>query len=245
VLYPKHVRVVVLQSNYIPWKGYFDLIHDADLFVYYDEVQYTKNDWRNRNRIYPKNGLQWLSIPIAKRAVKQRISEVELPATDWRTAHYKSLYYGYASAPCFGQLEPLLVDVYQQREWKHLVELNRHLIETISRMLGIETRFEDSRNFSLEGDRVTRLIALLKHVGATEYISGPAGRDYLSGSEGLFADNDIRTIYKDYGGYPTYAQLADPFEHGVSILDLLANLPLEEIPYYVWGWRGSSAGQGV
>ena len=100
------MRVVVLQSDYVPWKGYFDLIHDADVLVYYDEVQYTKNDWRNRNRIYPKNGLQWLSIPIAKAAVKLKISEVELPASDWQKAHYKSLYYGYKRAPCFDQLEP-------------------------------------------------------------------------------------------------------------------------------------------
>ena len=114
------MRVVVLQSNYLPWRGYFDLIHDADLFVYYDEVQYTKNDWRNRNRICSKNGLQWLTIPIAKSAVKQKISEVALPDPRWQVDHFKSLYFSYKPAPCFHQLEPLLHEVYEQQQWTTL-----------------------------------------------------------------------------------------------------------------------------
>src|SRR3954468_728178 len=102
------MKVVILQSNYVPWKGYFDLIHDADLFVFYDEVKYTKNDWRNRNRIYSKNGLQWLTIPIPHSAVKQKISEVLLPEGDWPAQHYKSLSFGYGKAPFFGQLDELM-----------------------------------------------------------------------------------------------------------------------------------------
>src|SRR4051812_45940055 len=99
------MKVAVLQSNYVPWKGYFDLIHDVDLFVFYDEVQYTKNDWRNRNRIYTKNGLQWLTIPVSRDSVHQKISEVKLPSNSWREQHWKSLAFGYAQAPHFTQLE--------------------------------------------------------------------------------------------------------------------------------------------
>src|SRR3954469_1788276 len=95
-LYGSQMKVVVLQSNYVPWKGYFDLIHDADLFIFYDEVQYTKNDWRNRNRIVTKNGPQWLTIPIPHEAVHQKISEVLLPKDgDWQKLHWKSLFFGY------------------------------------------------------------------------------------------------------------------------------------------------------
>src|SRR4051812_8183445 len=106
------MKVVILQSNYIPWKGYFDLINDADIFVFYDEVKYTKNDWRNRNKIYTKNGMQWLTIPIHKDAVKQKISEVEMPDNSWQELHHKSLEFGYKSAPYYKQLEPLLTELY-------------------------------------------------------------------------------------------------------------------------------------
>lgn len=235
------MRVVVLQSNYLPWRGYFDLIHDADLFVYYDEVQYTKNDWRNRNRICSKNGLQWLTIPIAKAAVKQKISEVTLPDARWQTDHFKSLYFAYKPAPFFHQLEPLLHEVYEQTQWTSLAALNRHLTERISRLIGIQTRFADSKEFVAEGNRVNRLVNLLKTVGATEYISGPSARDYLSGSEQLFAEAGIKLTYKDYSGYPSYRQLAEPFEPAVSVVDLVANLSLDQIPQYIWGWRQEEA----
>jgi hypothetical protein len=231
------MRVVVLQSNYLPWRGYFDLIHDADVFVYYDEVQYTKNDWRNRNKIYSKNGLQWLTIPIAKTAVKLKISEVPLPEERWQQDHFKSLYFTYKAAPCFAQLEPLLDEAYVKTKWQFLVEINRYFIETISRMLGVTTQFKDSKDFQLEGDRVARLVNLLKRLGATEYISGPSAKEYLSGQEHLFAENGLRLTYKDYAGYPPYRQVREPFEPAVSIVDLLANLPVDEIKNCIWGWR--------
>ena len=231
------MKTVVLQSNYIPWKGYFDLINDADVFIYYDEVQYTKNDWRNRNRIYTKNGLQWLTIPIAADAVKQKISEVEIKDLNWQQLHYKTLTMGYGKAPFFYQLKPLLEEIYIDQQWKKLSILNRFLIEKISQLLGINTIFKDSKDFNLEGDRVERLINLLKQSGATTYISGPAAKDYLDGYENLFAENNIRLQYKDYSGYPQYQQMSQPFENYVSIVDLLANIELNEIKNYIWGWR--------
>lgn len=231
------MKVVILQSNYIPWKGYFDLIHDADVFVYYDEVQYTKNDWRNRNRIYTRNGLQWVTIPIAAKAVKQKISEVLLEDSKWQQLHHKTLSMGYAAAPFFHQLKPLLDEVYIDNQWQRLIDVNRFLTERISRMIGINTGFKDSKDYNLQGDRVERLVSLLKQVGATTYISGPAAKDYLADHEHLFADNNIRLVYKSYSGYPEYRQLSQPFEHAVSILDLLANIELNQIKNYIWAWR--------
>ena len=222
------MRAVVLQSSYVPWKGYFDLIQSADVFVYYDEVQYTKNDWRNRNRICSKNGLQWLTIPISHAAVKQKISEVQLGEARWQEDHYKTLLHTYRPARCFAQIEPLLHDFYQARTWSHLSALNRHCTESIARLLGFTTRFFDSRDFNLEGDRVERLVSLLRQIGATEYLSGPSARDYLAGSEGLFAAAGIRLLFKSYAGYPEYPQLHTPFEHAVSILDVLANVELAD-----------------
>ena len=231
------MKVVILQSNYIPWKGYFDLIHDADLFVYYDEVQYTKNDWRNRNRIYTRNGLQWLTIPISQHAVRQKISEVTLPDDRWQLQHLKALKMGYARAPYFNQLKSLIEEAYSSRSWKRLSEVNRFFIEKISASIGISTQFRDSSEFDLQGDRVDRLVNLLKQVGADTYISGPAAKGYLAGQEHLFSENNIHIVYKDYTGYPSYQQLSEPFEHAVSILDMIANLEINQIKNYIWEWR--------
>lgn len=228
------MKVAVIQSNYLPWKGYFDIIQNADLFIFYDEVQYTKNDWRNRNRIYTQNGLQWLSIPIAANAVHKKISEVGFLKNDWQELHRRSLSFGYKKAKYYDQIAPLLKEVYEDRNWERLSELNQYLIRKISNMIGIRTHFEDSASYQLAGDRVGRLLSLLKQVGATEYISGPSAKSYLQASEDLFVRQGIRIRYKEYPPYPKYQQLADPFRHDVSIIDLLAHLPCPEIKNYIW-----------
>ena len=229
------MKAVILQSNYIPWKGYFHLIHEADVFIFYDEVKYTKNDWRNRNKIYTPNGMQWLSIPIESTAVKLKINKVDIISQRWQEHHYKSLYYGYKRAPFFSQLEKILKEVYIESRWNNLSELNQHLIKKISSLIGIQTKFLDSENFNLEGNRVERLINLLKDAGASEYISGPSAKEYLSGSENLFSEVGIQLTYMQYPSYPVYPQLYEPFRHDVSIYDLVANIKLEEINRYIWG----------
>jgi len=230
------MKAVILQSNYIPWKGYFDLINDADVFCFYDEVKYTKNDWRNRNKIYSKNGVHWLSIPISKDAVKLKISEVEL-SQNWQLLHYNSLKASYGRSPYYKQLEVLMDDFYSTQRFKTLSEFNHYSIQKIAKLIGITTMFVNSANYNLTGDRLTRLINLLKDLNATHYISGPAAKDYLSGSENLFSDNSIKLLYKDYTGYPRYKQMSEPFENYVSILDLIANLSIEEIRKHIWEWR--------
>ena len=228
------MKAVVLQSNYLPWKGYFDLIHDADVFVFYDEVKYTKNDWRNRNKIYSKNGLQWLSIPIAKDAVKQKISEVKITDSTWQQLHFDSLYFAYKRAPYFEQLEKLLIDFYKEKQWESLSGLNQYCIKELASFIGINTIFKNSKDFTLTEGRVERLINLLEQIGAKQYISGPAAKDYLAGSENLFNDKHIEISFKDYSGYPSYQQLSQPFENYVSIVDLIANVHQDEIANYIW-----------
>lgn len=222
------MRAVVLQSNYLPWKGYFDLIQDADVFVFYDEVQYTKNDWRNRNRICSKNGVHWLTVPVSREAVKLKISEVRLPDAHWQEEHFKTLLHSYRPAPFFSQIEPLLHDFYQARPWTSLGELNHYCTERLARLLGLRTRFLHSKDFRLEGARTDRLVALLTQVGATEYLTGPSARDYLAGQEACFTRAGIRLSFKSYAGYPEYPQLHAPFEHAVSVIDVLANVALAD-----------------
>lgn len=228
------MRVVVLQSNYVPWKGYFDLIHDADLFIFYDEVKYTKNDWRNRNKIYSKNGLQWLSIPIDAGFVNQKISEVTFRNDSWQELHYKTLSFSYRSASQYHQLAELIEDYLGKKKWTHLKELNQYLIKMISERIGIKTAFKDSAEFDLEGDKMQRLLNLLLQSKATEYISGPSAMGYMEPHLDMFQKNNIKVTFKKYPDYKTYKQLSLPFEQNVSILDMIAHLRWNEIGNYIW-----------
>jgi len=230
------MKVAVLQSNYIPWKGYFDIINDADVFVFYDEVQYTKNDWRNRNRIF-NNQLQWISIPIDKFAVKQKISEVKINDDGWQNLHFKTLFLSYKRAPHFGQLEEFMTDVYKEHQWENLSELNHYSIKKISDLIGIKTKFLNSKDFDLKEGRIEKLTGLLEDVGAKQYITGPSALDYLSNHENLFNSKKIEIIYKGYDGYPAYPQRSPQFENHISILDLLANVHCDKIADYIWNWR--------
>ncbi len=227
-------RIAVLQSNYIPWKGYFDIIHDVDIFVFYDDVQYTKNDWRNRNRIKTPQGVQWLTIPVGSH-LDQRICDVRIPDPGWATKHWRTLEQNYGKAPHFRACAEVLRPLYHESEWPLLSDLNQTLIRTIARdLLGINTEFRDSREFEVQGSRQERLMHLLDQLGAEQYISGPAARNYIKPED--FADAGIELLYKDYTGYPEYPQFYPPFEHGVTALDLLFQAGLHAAQS-IWGWR--------
>ncbi len=229
-------KVAVIQSNYIPWKGYFDIIHDVDLFIFYDDVQYTKNDWRNRNKVKTAQGPQWLTIPVG--ASEQRlICEVELNDNHWPRKHWATLQQAYSKRPYFKQYQEFFEHIYLKTKWATLSELNQFLIKTISsEFLGLKTEFAKSQEFRLAGEKGDRLLNLLQQAAATLYVSGPAAKDYLN--EQKFVDAGIQLVYKDYSGYPEYPQAFPPFEHQVSVLDVLFNCG-PEAPYYIWGWRES------
>lgn len=231
--------VVVLQSNYIPWKGYFDLLHDADVFIFYDDVQFTKNDWRNRNKIKTSKGAEWITIPVGTDA-HRLICEVEIEDSTWQTKHWKTIRQNYNNCPHFNRYKAFFEDVYLGRDWGNLSELNQYLIRTISRdILGIDTEFGDSREYGLSGKKFDRLLDIVTKTGASRYISGPAAKDYIDASR--FAAAGIDLLWKDYSCYPEYSQRFPPYEHGVSILDLLFNVG-PDAPWYIWGWRGGGSG---
>jgi WbqC-like protein family len=228
------LRVVINQSNYIPWKGYFDLIRDADVFVFYDDVQFTKNDWRNRNRIKTARGSEWLTIPVGAK-LDRRVNEVRLPADPtWQQRHWDRLVSSYKTAPFFGRYAEFLEAAIRSCPFATLSQLNQYLIRYICEQLGIERRFERSETFDLKYAKQERVIELLKKIGATSYVSGPAAKAYLEPKR--FQSEGIELLWKDYTGYPEYAQLHPPFEHAVSILDVLFHCGPAS-PHYIWGWR--------
>lgn len=130
---------VILQSNYIPWKGYFDLIHDADVFIFYDDVQFTVRDWRTRNRIKTPQGLQWLSVPAGSDR-NRLICEVALTDPTWQARHWQTIEQNYRKCPYFDRYRPTFEALYLDRRWDNLSELNQTFIRVIAgELLGIRT----------------------------------------------------------------------------------------------------------
>lgn len=212
-------RIAILQSNYIPWKGYFDIIGMVDEFIIYDEVQYTKNDWRNRNRIKSIQGIQWITIPVYQKNLQQKISETKVSDYRWREKHWNTLKTNYAKAPYFARYSSILENFYGSFNSFFLSDINVALIRIICDLLNIKTRITNSTEYVLVGDPTEKLINLCIQLKATHYLSGPAANDYLN--QKLFAAAGIEIEWMNYQNYPSYPQIYPPFEHGVSILDLL------------------------
>ncbi|MBR8225011.1 WbqC family protein [Burkholderia ambifaria] len=213
-------RIAIVQSNYIPWKGYFDLIAATDEFILYDDAQYTRRDWRNRNQIKTPQGVQWLTVPVrVKGRYHQSIRETEIDGTEWAEQHWTRLRQNYARAPHFARYAPELEALYLHGRHDTLSALNLAMLTWVNRQLCIATRMSSSSDYTLEGDRTDKLLNLCLQAGATEYLSGPAARDYLD--ESRFAAAQVAVRWFDYPAYPPYAQLWGEFVHGVTVLDVL------------------------
>lgn len=230
------MRCVILQPSYIPWRGYFDQIRRADVFVFYDDVQYDVRGWRNRNRIKTAQGPRWLTIPVkskGSRLARTPIHEIAVDwDRDWPRRHREALRHAYASAPHFDRYAPLLDDFYSRRP-ERLADFTVELSIELAGELGIDdTRFLRSSTVERpEARKTADLLAILERVGATRYLTGPSARDYLD--ETALADKGIAVEYMDYA-YPEYPQLHPPYDPRVSILDLLF-MTGPEAPYYVRG----------
>ncbi len=231
-------RVAIVQPNYLPWKGYFDLIHDVDVFLHYDDVQYTVRDWRNRNRIKTAQRSAWLTIPVG--ADRNRlIRDVEVPGFAWQASHWESMRHAYAKAPYFQMFRDYFEWFFLGNTWTNLSELNRHLVEHIAReWLGVKTSFGLASDFGVTSAKQERIVDLLRATNADLYVSGPSARAYLD--ESKFREEGIELVWKDYTGYPEYPQFHPPFEHEVSIVDLLFQTG-DNAPWYIWGWRENGA----
>lgn len=229
-------QVVIIQSNYIPWKGYFDLLSRADTIVFLDSVQSTKNDWRNRNQIKSVSGKSWLTIPV-RHSNQLRIREVEVASSDWYHKHVRSLAQSYSRAPHAAAWMPMITGWYEEAGARQLLsEVNRIFLRHISDALGIHGRVIDVEDLLSDQEHdalepTARLVQICKRVGGTSYLSGPAARSYLD--EALFLDQSIGVKWFDYDDYPEYPQLHGEFDHAVSILDLLLMVGPEARKYAI------------
>ena len=213
--------VAILQSNYIPWKGYFDLINSCDVFVLYDDMQYTKNDWRNRNKIQTNHGLKWLTIPVRQERLGQSINQTKISDRRWSRKHWTAITHNYSKARYFNNYKAIFEDLYINMHEGFLSEVNYRFILAINKIIGIDTVVKKSNEFNLTQGKSERLLDICKTLHANMYLSGPAAMDYLDVH--LFQQEGIDVEWMNYDNYPVYKQLYQPFEHGVSILDLIFN----------------------
>jgi WbqC-like protein family len=217
------MRIAIVQSNYIPWKGYFDLIQSVDEFVLFDDVQYTRRDWRNRNRIKTAHGLAWLTIPVQTTGqYLSLIKDIEVSDDTWAAKHWKTIVASYARAPQFQWFAERFEPLYMSCPDRRLSLINRRWLEAACDALGIRTRLTWAMDYTVAEGKTERLVSICQQAGASTYISGPSARDYID--DGVFRAAGITLEYFDYAGYPPYPQLHGPFEHNVSIVDLLCQM---------------------
>ncbi len=225
-------KIAIIQSNYIPWKGYFDIINMVDVFVLLDDVQYTIRDWRNRNKIKVPFGdrTKWLTIPIeGKDKHKKLIKEVKVADSKWRKIHWNTIKQFYSKTPYFKEYKDIFEELYLNSHEEFLSEVNYKFIKAINHILGIDTEIRWSYEFDIVQGKNERLISICKQLNADVYLTGPVAKSYLD--ENLFAQEGIKVEWMDYSNYPEYPQLYPPFVHAVSIIDLIFNTGKNAVHY--------------
>lgn len=213
----------IIQSNYIPWKGYFDIINKSDLFMVFDEVQYTVRDWRNRNMIKTPHGPQWLTIPVIIKGKRlQKIKDTKIASPKWNIEHWKTIEFNYSKSTFFKKYSDFFKELYLNSDEKYLSQINIKFIKAINKLLDIKTKivFSSDYNLSIKG-KTEKLISLCQQTKSDCYISGPSAKNYISGS--LFKKSAIDLLWMNYNSYKKYPQLHPPFSHQVTILDLIFN----------------------
>ena len=218
----KSKKIAIVQSSYVPWRGFFDLIGSVDEFILFDDMQYTKRDWRNRNKIKTSQGVVWLTVPvITKGAYLQKISEVIIADEGWRQKHLNSIKMNYRKSPHFEEIYEILNKVLLGSDWKYLYLLNRSLICEICNFLGIETKISWSWDYNGVGKKSERLASIAKDARGTHYVSGPSAKDYID--EQVFGEAGLQLEWFEYKDLVEYPQIGEPFLPNLSIIDLLMN----------------------
>lgn len=214
------MRVGIIQSNYIPWRGYFDFIDDVDLFMFYDDVQYTHKNWRNRNKIKTHQGPLWISVPVMHDS-STLIQDARISYDNrWIDKHVRSITLAYQSAPYFDLYANDFFDILRLR-LPTISDLNVTICKWVMQKLRIETPTIMSGKFSeIKDTKFERPIRILKILGATHFLSGGTAKEYTNIEN--YKAAGITLEFKSYE-YSAYPQLHGPFEPFVTVLDLLFN----------------------
>lgn len=223
------MKAAIIQSNYLPWKGYFAIINEVDIFVFLEDVQYTKNDWRNRNKLKTPRGTEWITVPVIS-GINQKIFEAKIDySQDWMKKHRKMINANYAASKYYDIYNGEILEIYDKK-FETISELNIYAIKKICKILDIDTKFVNSTDLDIGGVKDDKIIEICKQIGADKYLSGPSAKDYIIDEK--FEKEGITLEYKNYSGYLEYPQLWGTFNHFVSIIDIIFNCG-EKAPYYI------------
>ena len=212
----------ILQPGYLPWLGFFEQMHKSDVFVIYDDVQYDREGWRNRNRIKTANGVQWLTVPVfVKFDAHPLVNEIKIDnKANWRKKHLSSIRQNYSKAPCFKKYIAIFEEAYL-KEWECLMDIDMYFILRLAECLGMgDKKIFKSSTLNVPGDRIERLINICKSYNADTFYEGASGRNYIDDAQ--FLRHGIKVEFQDYE-HPVYKQLYGDFVPYLSVIDLLFN----------------------
>lgn len=216
------MKIGILQPGYLPWLGFFEQMYRSNIFVIYDDVQYDKHGWRNRNRIKTANGIQWLTVPVHV-SLKEPllIKEVRIDnRQNWAKKHLLSIRQNYAKAPFLKEYINIFEEAYS-KEWEYLVDVAMYFITKLAECLHMKDKeIIMSSTLHVKGDRIERLINICKIFNADTFYEGAVGKNYID--EGYFNRHGIKVEYQDYK-HPVYKQLYGVFVPYLSAIDLLFN----------------------
>jgi hypothetical protein len=215
------MRVTILQPSYLPWLGFFEQMTRSDKFVLLDDVQYTRRDWRNRNKVRVKEGWVWLTVPVQQKSrFSQSLLETRIDnSVSWRRKHLETLRQHYCKAPFFEKYFPRCQQVYE-KDWTFLFDLCLETINLIKEEMGIETPLLRSSEMKPGGEKTERLVSICRELGATHYLSGESGSNYIAEED--FSSQGIALEYQNYE-HPVYPQRYTGFVPHLSAIDLLFN----------------------
>ena len=215
------MRIGILQPGYLPWMGFFEQLYRCDIFVIYDDVQYDKHGWRNRNRIKTPQGAQWLTVPVlTKGKNKPMTGDVLIDNNEaWAKKHLRTIEQNYGKAPFFAAIFPICEEILSGA-WTKLIDLNMNFIYAFMEFLNVKREIVFSSSLEIEGSRIQKLINICRHFGADTFYEGASGKNYIE--EKSFLDAGIKVSYQEYR-HPVYQQLYGDFISHLSIVDLLFN----------------------
>ena len=220
-------QIVITQSNYIPWRGWYAMVRSAETLMYLDDVQYTRRDWRNRNLIAGPAAPQWITIPVLVAGkYLAKIHEIECANKTWWKSHLSSLDSAYKKCVGYAQIrEGLYKEFEEAGELKFLSEINDHINRWLFSILDIRVNCLISRNYISSSERSQRLAELCMAAGADHYISGPAAKSYLD--ESFFDYSNIKVSWVNYELLPELPTDIRA-DRELSIIHLLATAGIEE-----------------
>ncbi|CCK75584.1 conserved hypothetical protein [Oleispira antarctica RB-8] len=237
----------VMQPTFLPWVGYFDLIDNSDDFIFYDDVQFTKQSWQSRNQIKTANGVIWLTVPLKKHELSSKINQIEINnAKPWVPKLLKTLFFTYQKTKHFKEAYTFFDDLFNAKEYLMLSDLSISIIEALIIRLGMCTQLHRSSNMKdLGDDRELRLINICKSLECDNYLSAKGSALYIEANRpsGIFPDYDIELYYQNFN-HPEYSQIHGDFEAYMSIVDLIFNEGFEKSLEIIRSGRGKHLRSG-